>query len=329
MPIRPNPICLLTNPSVNESKFILMRHLKTLFNEGHHKAILSKDVNKIYSIRFNNSYVDTEITPNAVEEMKRANELTNVNVEKIYVSPMKRTLLTCLESIKLLEKSNKQKEPPIVEINPFLFEKIEDSSDLNNNLNTKKENFSTFVFRNKKYPINWDKMTSVFNNNDYLYYQLRFCDQILDDKLANNKIAKYDIENELKNNIITNNFYNYVLSKAKNMSDEDLSEEINNNIIPNVIHEMKRLAEYDNDAFIESFDSVSYRLKQVTKDIQKCYPNPQNNIDNKVLIIGHSVLFQYWCTQSIKKDSFDPHIDRERLYNCELVGVNFNYNCLL
>lgn len=304
-----NPVRCYVKPSINESKFIMMRHLKTVFNHESEIASKIKCKNSLIKARFDKKLVDSPITDNATEEMKRAKELQNLNIKKIYLSPMKRTILTTLESVKLLEKSKNQVEAPQIEVLPHLFEKIEDSCDLNKDLKYKISNYQTFEFRGKTYPINWKR----FNMMDFQYSQLQYCDQITDE---NHQTRKADLH-----------YYKMALRSLKGLNCEhEVEQNYNNKVLPIVLDYMYRLSK--NNDYIESYESVAARIKKIKSIIKKDFENDENDLNDiskKVMLVGHSVIFQFWKTDHvIDGDLNKPKIVRDKLKNCELVGVDLN-----
>ena len=299
-----NKIACIIKPSIQQSKVILQRHLRTVFNERFSIANQNNNNEEKFNARFSDKLIDSELTPDAVKDMVRSNELKNHYIEKIFVSPKHRTLLTAIETIKLLEESSKQTSPPQIKVLPLLFEKMEDSCDLNYKINQKRKEFSKFTFRGKQYDVDW----SSFNIDDYLTYQLKFCDQ----RVFENKVVS-----------CSGHYYDIANAKLKNINDNMKETEYNNILSTLIIEAMKQLS-YHN-TYIESFQSIHKRLNLVQTEIKSICKSNWSNIDNKILVIGHSVLFKYWCTQKLTSStSYEPVHDREKLKNCELIGVDFN-----
>ena len=138
-----NSISLLVNSNLKESKIILQRHLKTNFNQRAANAINNKDNSALFNCRFDLNLIDSEITSDAYDDMKRAEHLKYLNITRIYVSPSRRALLTAFASMKLIENSQNQSSIPQIDVHPLLFEKVEDSCDLNYNINQKRDRKST------------------------------------------------------------------------------------------------------------------------------------------------------------------------------------------
>ena len=294
-----NPFYLKTQ-DIQSSEVILLRHIRTVFNELNSIAKNKSDHEFVESVRFNKTLVDTEIMNNGEKDMIRANELSRLNIKHILVSPMRRALVTCQEALKLIEKSSQTIEPPVIEIHPYLFEKIEDSCDLIRPINENIEYFKEYSFRNKNYDVDWTNFNDITENINY--YQLLHCRNTT----INNKIIKM------------NKSHNYeFMIKAINENTIDYED-----VQCHLIEEMKKLGKQGEH--IENFESTFERIEKVNKRVNEIISNLDQSKNEKVLIIGHSMFFLTWYSEYVMKNTYDLICEDKKdvLKNCEILGVN-------
>lgn len=296
-----NPSGCKVQSSVQESKFLLIRHLKTEFNLEMSMAEEKKNYNEICRIRFGVDYLDSEPSASHIKEMSRADCLKEVNIEKIYMSPLIRSLETCRQVLQLIEASTNQKLEPKIKVLPLLFEKIEDSCDISLDLDGKLKDYSSFKFRDSEIEVDWTEFSKISNPN---IYQLAYCDNAAaNDKICNSPVSSFNIIDQQE--------------QLNALSDPREYKEF---IGTKILSRMKDLSEQNE--FIESYRSVSQRLKEVNIQILREQADGHvNELDKKVLIIGHSVLFHYWCTEKVYQDTLNPYYQTEKLENCGVVGV--------
>lgn len=279
-----------------KSKLILLRHLRTNFNEDYEKAAEENNKLKALDIRCDKKYIDSDVFKSSKEDLIRAEEIKKYNIQKIYVSPTLRTVLTLLEVLKIIEQSQSEIVPE-VKVLPLLFEKIEDSCDIISNLNQRIVDYNSFSFRNKTYKIDWTEFNSSVQNQ---IYQLKYMRNLFSD----NNISFYNQALDLIN---TNNI-------SSIYDDSLLTSQILDNI--------RKLSE--KGEYIEDFSSVNQRLLHVKHQI---YAENKENWDDKkskILVIGHSVLFRYWYSKYVKSyETYEPIYSHNKLFNCEIKGVDF------
>lgn len=284
------------------SDIILLRHIRTVFNELNCNACEKHDYKFVESVRYNKTLVDTEIMNNGEKDMIRAKGLSKVNIKHILVSPMKRTLVTCQEAIKIIENSELITEPPKIEIYPYLFEKIEDSCDLIRPISENMDYFKEFNFRNETFKVNWSNFDSLIENINY--FQLPFCRNTT----INGKLVSFE-----------NSHYYDFLTKATE------THKIDYNDVQNyLIEEMKKLGIIHEH--IEDYKSTFERIKKVNNRVKEILSTLDKSKNEKLLIIGHSVFFKAWYTDFVIEKTFDLVIENERniLQNCEIMGVNLS-----
>lgn len=290
---------LKVNDKIGDSPLILIRHIRSFFNQMHDIANENDDLEFDKSIRFNHSLFDTDIIFKGEDQMERAKDLSNYNIKYIIVSPMLRALKTAFESVKIIEKSNSS-EPPIIEVNPYLFEKLEDSCDLLPNIRKNMNLYDKFSFKNKVYNVNW-KMFTDHNLKDH--YQLPFMKLF---KL-NDKLLRTD------NHYIK--CYENLLESNENFTYSDYLKDY-------VLYNMRKL----DDTKIEDGKSVQERLILVSNRVKELMKTLDTSKNEKILIVGHSVIFASWYAEYLHQDSLDfcKESTMRCLYNCEIIGADFS-----
>lgn len=294
-----NKNCLKLNDKLSDSPIILIRHIRSLFNQMHDIAKEKDDVEFDNSVRFNTSLFDTDIIFKGEDQMERAKNLLNFNIKYIVVSPMYRALKTAFESIKIIEKSETS-NPPIVEINPYLFEKLEDSCDLLPDLKKTMLLYDKFSFKNKTYNIDW----SIFNNDKIEeHYQLNYMKLLK----MNGKLLRSE---------------NYYMNNYENLKNSNQNLDYYDFLKDFVLSNMKKLG----DVKIEDGRSVQERLSLVTKRIKELLNTLDSSKNEKILIVGHSVIFASWYAENLHEETLDfcQETTMRCLYNCEIIGADFS-----
>lgn len=294
-----NPYKLKRNKNIIESPIILIRHIKSQFNKLAEEAKESNSESSSYNARFNSSLVDSDILFQAEQEMIKADLLKNLNIKYILTSPLKRTLITTMESLKRIEESPNTFSEPTVEVHPYLFEKIEDSCDLLGSVTSNKNSFHEFYFRRNKFNIDWSAFDSL--KDDTRIYHLKHCRKIIKEGEV------FDVNKDY--------YYNLAL---KLLEEDKLSY---NEVLNRVIDEMAKLSR--KNEFIEDFHSTFERIDIVNKRIKEIISNLDKSKDEKLLVVGHSVIFKSWYTDDIYSDTYNLASDSEKLTNCEIIGANY------
>jgi len=259
-----------------KSELIILRHAESYFNIAIHdleKKIKFHDhcefIRTKNRIRFSPDLLDCDITEKGLNQCIEAGQnikFNNYNIKYVFVSPMKRCLMTCENVLKSANIN------PQVIVHPMLFEKIEDSCDLIKDLKINMKCWNKY---------DW----SLFYEID-AFYQLKYLDR---DTLDYYKIPW----NHLKNNICSDIIINWM----------EILEKHNH--------------------FIESSTITYNRLSDFKKLLIPFLKN--NNLKNneKILIIGHSVLFKHLTATHVSEDNHNPISNEEVLKNCEYAGLSF------
>lgn len=163
-----NPLNISLHQSIEDMhKVIIIRHAESEFN---------KEISKIYDeehkysketleemkrkVRNEERLIDCGVSEIGYIECKRAAlGLSKYQFKKVFVSPMRRCLITIKEILSEMKLEN----CPEIIVHPLLFEKVEDSCDLLKDVRRNMEEFKEF---------NWDLFTEV----DIPYYQMKYCD---------------------------------------------------------------------------------------------------------------------------------------------------------
>jgi len=134
------------------------------------------------------------------------------------------------------------------------------------------------------------------------HYQLKFCTQLSE----SNKLCKSEKD-----------FY-------YNLASDVLSRKGDYKVALNfAIKEMSKLG--DIGEFIEDFQSTFRRLEEVKRSCQVIISNLSQTKNEKLLIVGHSVMLMSWYTQNVNVSDFSlarNEKDHWKLSNCEMVGIS-------
>lgn len=319
-----NPYRLKLCSNIHKAPIILIRHIRSVFNEVNRIALNNNDTEFVKSIRFNRSLIDSDILNQAQLEMEKANALKELNIRHIITSPLKRTLITCNESIKKIEQSKLTINPPIVEVHPLLYEKIEDSCDLIRSLEENEKFFSVFNFRDKLFPVDWGKFNSMpYTLYDKRIYQLKNCRKLaiknMNNANANNSyktnyLGNSDNSNSFKLIDIDKDYYYNFGIKSLNSKEVNIED-----VFGFLLDEMKKLSEINE--CIEDYESTFERIRELYKYVKGIVSGLDQSKNEKILIVGHSVFLKYWCTELICQETFKPKSETKKLGNCEIVGV--------
>lgn len=210
--------------------------------------------------------------------------------------------------LKQIMKENKFNIKVIV--HPYLFEKIEDSCDLIGDIYQNRDDYNYF---------DWSLFNNTgFDKNSILFYQSKFCDNINNNEInLNENEAKRELENyyfeTIKNEIF----------KTK-INDRQKIKELYHDTIVSGINKL-----FDQEIFIESSFQTLERLNYFKEFIlnfmeMKRIGLDEQTINEKILVIGHSVLFKHFTSNYLSEEDFSPGPNEYKLSNCEFLGVKMN-----
>lgn len=301
------------------SPMLLVRHAESKFNkeikniEKLKNELPYKEYIQIKNkIRFTEEFMDCDITERGHEQCFDAGKLLRgVNIKYVFVSPLKRCLKTCQN---ILESAGLE---PEVKVFPFIFEKIEDSCDLIRDINTNMSEWPNF---------DW----SLFKEINHLpIYQLQYCDNV-------HREGEY----EINSNIITpvaiasssqeslgHIHISQVNSKQTKISYyhqaiQNFSQFNRYDHHKIALNAMERLNK--NELYIESSIKTMERLFNLKEFLTKFNKENKLERDEKILLIGHSIVFKHLTAQYMKENSYEPSGNEIVLKNCEIAGLSFH-----
>jgi broad specificity phosphatase PhoE len=277
----------------NGTQIILMRHAESVFNyeikniEKLKPNMLESDFKKITSeIRFSKELLDCEITNQGKQQCYLAgNKFQDVNLKYVFVSPMRRALMTCENT---LCAANKCK--PEVIVLPYIFEKIEDSCDVLLDYAVNMREFSHY---------NWNYFKTLNKKSNY---QLSYCD------------AWPSVNFE---------FDSFLNSKGLNIKEESFFSEPDYYAHLDIILKAMRILG-EEDKFIESSFKTIERLVWFKNFINSFIVDNANELDRnqKILVIGHSILFKHLTAKFLDKVTYEPE-EHLVLKNCQTAELSF------
>lgn len=339
-----NPLNSSVTNDIENSKIILIRHAESEFNKIL-KTMQDKTPNEIErkmlhkNLSSSKEHVDCFITEKGRNQCQEAGRLLEkASIKYAFTSPLRRSLETCrlvLKS-KLAEEKNlnadadnyanspSQKNACYEDIeitskikvivHPYLFEKIEDSCDLIENINKNREDYKEFdwsLFDNN----------NIINRNESLYYQANFCDRY-SPVFATEKDKFYNSEK----------FHNNYLDEIKNLLlEKDLKKEkeIIDIYLNCLVKGIYRLFDYenDNDKYVESSFKTIERLENIKKYllefIERNKLDEENNKE-KIILFGHSIIFKHLTSKNLLEEDLSPPLEESKLKNCEFLGIGFS-----
>jgi broad specificity phosphatase PhoE len=280
-----NPLnsVLEMNSSKIKSKIILVRHAESFFNleiknlENLKNEIDQHEYFKLKNrIRFDHGLIDCEITQKGIEQCRIAGKcLKDYKIKYIFVSPLKRCLMTLENILKISNHSNSD-----VIVHPLIFEKIEDSCDVLKDINLNMKSHEMY---------DW----SMFRKIEHLpIYQLKFCD------LVYNREKEWIYYNEAIDNLKKFNEYRH------------------HHLILNAMEHLSK-----SNFFIESSKKTFERLQTIKNDLNSLIS--KLNEDEKILVVGHSIIFKHLASKLVEEISSEPKKDEYVLENCEIAGLSF------
>ena len=311
-----NIICspLLTKFSkALNSKILLFRHGESFYNKTIRDFQKLKVKNpaeyktKITETRFNPSLSDCNLTENGeFQSYDAGKKLEGLNIKYIFTSPLLRALQSCesiikgyLDVHKVIDKTTgktiKAIKAPKVIVNPLLFEKIQVTCDIIPNIYKNMEAFPEY---------DWNDFKAL-KQETLPIYMLNYCDTIIDIKT---KKVKFSTDNP---------YFNLSLKYFK--------QNLKFNHQGIVLQAMEEL--HQENVFIESSVKTYDRLVEFKTNLKNFLNQNELKNDEKILIVGHSVLFKLLSTQNLYEDTLDPVLDEVNyihLSNGELASLFFD-----
>jgi len=290
------------------SKLLIVRHGESFYQKAlkdvHHlKATNPSEYSKMVNIaRFNPELCDCDITEKGKKECFESGEqLELVRIKYVFVSPLMRALQSCEWLLKgyldAIKKSGKSIKTPKVMVNPLIFEKIEDSCD-----------FVPNIYRNMEAYKNYDwKEFKKLKQESLPIYMLNYCDTVFDATTNSPQIS-----NE-------NPYYKRCLSEYRTNLKFNHQE-----IILNAMKEI-------NPAFIESSFKTYDRLLEFKTFLKKFSKESDLKKDEKILFVGHSIVFKHIFTNMIYEESFQPVEEDDNfihLDNAQVASLYFDDEAL-
>ena len=256
-----------------KGKFLFIRHGETICNSDEDS---NKDLNPIH--------IDSHLSDIGIEQCKKLQKIVKkFNIEKVYASPLYRSLQTA----KIMLENNENFTGKI-EINPLITECPNSIDDLIENIEINKKDFEDISDWNE-----FDKFNKNYNGN---FFYFEFFNR-LNEKEKKVKYKKL-----------------YEIYKSGNF--ELLKQEIINEI-PRKIFVNNRI-----ECF-ESFKHACDRFNEFRKFLKEKHKDTLEKIDDKVLVVTHSDLFAVVTSETPynNDDIFDFHDDCYDLENCEIVSI--------
>ena len=79
------------------------------------------------------------------------------------------------------------------------------------------------------------------------------------------------------------------------------------------------------DVYIESSHKTFQRLMNFKNYLNLFLEKNKLEDNEKILVIGHSVLFKHLMSTQLEENSFIPLKSENVLKNCEIAGISFEY----
>jgi broad specificity phosphatase PhoE len=306
-----NPLRTKVNRAIHHdsSKILLIRHAQSKYN----KAI--KEIDRLLNegkidkvehklnrekIKFSEDLIDCEITDQGYTECKEAGrELSNIKIKYVIVSPMVRCLMTCnnvLKSIAETSPNSFSSINPEIVVYPYIFEKIEDNCDLLRDVHQTMKSYQEISHKtsnfSKTLKYNWSMMNDI---PDLYLYQLKFCDIV-------HKSYSFD--------------YHSMALRHYQMKQEYIHHRL-------ILEAMEKLDE--EGKFIESSRKTLERLTSFKFFLNNFIEEKNLKEDEKVLVVGHSILFKHFISTHLEEDTYEPYeTNGSVLNNCETVSLTFH-----
>lgn len=280
------------------SKLLLVRHGESIFQKRHRSIAHLKNKNhnefmKLkHEIQYDPELCDCEISALGQEECYNAGRrLEQFNIKYIFVSPVWRALQSCEYILKGYFHNNGKKHPEVI-VNPLIFEKIEDNCDIVPNIYRNMDEFDDY---------NWEEFEKI----PFLpIYMLKYCDTIIDLKNDEIKLSR------------DTPYYNLCLNYFKKNLKYNHEEVL-----------LKAMEELDKkNVFIESSIKTYDRLFEFKLYLKRFLEENKLKNDEKILLVGHSIVFKHFFTKMIYENSFDPVENKDNyihLENAEIASVYF------
>ena len=262
----------------SKGKFLFVRHGQTLCNSD-----------KNYDERLiNPNYLDSHLSEKGIKQTKELNKIIqNLKIEKIYVSPLYRSL----ETVKyMIEGTSKFKgeiivHPLIIECPNCIDDFIYDINETKNDFKDLNINWNVFDDYIKKYK-NWNK------NFYYFEYFNR-----LNDSQKKNKYQKL-----------------VDLYDKKDM----------NNLKKEIVNEMPKII-FNNGEFhpFESFKHVYSRFLEFKKYLFENQKDSLDNFDNKIIIVTHGDFLSVITNKYLYENDDENDFPEDCCYfkNCDIISI--------
>ena len=264
---------LKNNKLFSSHKFYIMRHGETLYN-----AITDK------SVKYNPEYADSHLSEKGIKQAKsKQNELNELNIELVYVSPYYRAIETMIYSL--------ENHPNAKNIIAYVHPKIAELAGM----------MHEFVLDIKKTKID-------FNMNS----KIRVNWSIFDEYIKNTKYGE---------NLFFFNNWNLIEENKKLEMSNKLNEFYEKGDIQSYKEEASRIVKerYQTKLKFESYKHAYERFIDFRNDVKNRHKDDINN-DKKILIISHKLFISIaTSTCQFKSDEIkDVSIDCLSLDNCEI-----------
>jgi broad specificity phosphatase PhoE len=195
-------------------KFLFVRHGLTEFNKIQNETHSE-------SIEFIGEYSDAVLSQEGIAQAINAQKfINNIKIEKVYCSPLKRALETCLK----IFESHPNKDNIIIEVFPLVTEFLNICYDFPNSIEENKKIYNM----NSKVKFNWKSFEEIFGEKQNLFF-LSYLDNLNEEEYnkfykifeeANkNKTMDKAIEELVKykkeNNISTLESYKHIFNRTQ------------------------------------------------------------------------------------------------------------------
>ena len=137
-------------------KFLFVRHGLTEFNKIQNETHSE-------SIEFIGEYSDAVLSQEGIAQAINAQKfINNIKIEKVYCSPLKRALETCLK----IFESHPNKDNIIIEVFPLVTEFLNICYDFPNSIEENKKIYNM----NSKVKFNWKSFEEIFGEKQNLFF---------------------------------------------------------------------------------------------------------------------------------------------------------------
>ena len=262
-------------------KILYIRHGKTEFN------ILQQKFGS-ENVKTLGKYTDGILNDEGKEQAKSAQKIiNNFKIEKVYCSPMRRTLETCL----LIFENHPERNNIIVEVCPYITELVNCAYDIPKYIEDNKKEYNL----NSKIKFDWSNFDKHFKSNDEEnFFYLNFIDTL----------NKEEIETQF-NNLVE-------ARKKRKMSDE--------------VSNLTIYAKEKNIKTLESFKHLFYRTLYFKKLLENNHKDSLLDNQKKIIVVTHKAFINFstsklaYNMKIIEKNPEDCCVTN----NCEFVSLYLN-----